>query len=106
MSKYTLQSISPAEDGVHKLTAIFTNSTTGRKKSVKFGAEGYDDYTTYYARDGRKIAGVHKERYIDRHAKDLKTGDPTRKGYLSMYILWNKPTIAASINDYRKTFDL
>ena len=40
--------------------------------------------------------------YIFRHHKDLKTGDPTRAGYLSMFVLWNKPSLAISIRDYRR----
>ena len=33
--------------------------------------------------------------------KDTRTGDPTRAGYLSLYILWNKPSLKASITDYK-----
>ena len=34
--------------------------------------------------------------------KDTRTGDPTRAGYLSLYVLWNKPSLKASITDYKK----
>lgn len=106
MTKYKLRSVSPAQDGIHKLRANFTNEETGRSKQVKFGAEGYDDYTILHKRDGKKIANERKELYIERHGKDLKTEDPTRAGYLSMYILWNKPTVSASVSDYKKRFNL
>ena len=43
-----------------------------------------------------------RERYISRHRKDLRTKDPVRAGYLSMYILWNKKTYKASLADYKK----
>ena len=43
-----------------------------------------------------------RNNYIFRHHKDLKTGDPTRAGYLSMFVLWNKPSLAISIRDYRR----
>ena len=45
---------------------------------------------------------LRRSRYIFRHHKDLKTGDPTRAGYLSMFILWNKPNLKSSIADYRR----
>ena len=43
-----------------------------------------------------------KSRYIARHRKDLKTKNPVRAGYLSMFILWNKKSLNASIKDYRR----
>ena len=43
-----------------------------------------------------------RENYISRHKKDLRTNDPMRPGYLSMYILWNKPTVSASLADYKR----
>lgn len=61
----------------------------------KFGAFGASDYTKHKDKDRR-------ERYITRHKKDLKTNDPMRPGYLSMYILWNKPTVTASLADYKR----
>jgi len=60
-----------------------------------FGADGYADYTTHKDLERRN-------RYIARHARDLATGDPTRPGFLSMFILWNKPTVAAGLRDYRR----
>ena len=84
-------------DGIHKYKAIFDND--GRQKTTKFGASGMDDYTITHDKEQR-------DRYRRRHAKDLKTGDPTRAGFLAWYILWNKPTIEASIADYRRKFNL
>jgi len=81
-----------------KLTAIFLKDN-GKEKSVSFGQEGADDYT--------KTKDIpQRRRYRIRHKKDLLTNDPTRAGYLSYYILWNKPTISDSIKDYRKRFNL
>ena len=84
-------------DGIHKYKAIFDND--GRQKTTKFGASGMDDYTITHDKEQR-------DRYRRRHAKDLKTGDTTRAGFLAWYILWNKPTIEASIADYRRKFNL
>ena len=81
-----------ANDGKHKWIATFD---TG--KHTRFGAIGYPDYTTTHDEE-------RKEAYKKRHHKDLSTGDPTRAGFVAMFILWNKPTIAASLKDYNKRF--
>jgi hypothetical protein len=81
-----------------KLMAIFENN--GRKKTIHFGAQGMDDYTLTKSKEQR-------ERYRTRHAKDLKTGDPSRAGFLSYYILWGDSTSRAkNISDYKKKFNL
>jgi len=79
-----------------KYMAMF--NIDGKKKTTHFGQAGADDYTI--TRDEEQ-----KKRYRTRHKKDLDTGDPTRAGYLSYYILWNKPTITESIADYKKRFN-
>jgi hypothetical protein len=43
-----------------------------------------------------------KKNYVARHKQDLKTNDPKRAGYLSMFLLWNKPTLDSSIKDYNR----
>ena len=85
-----------------KYVAIFTQIDKdgkpldgGKVKKQKYGASGMSDYTKHKDIERRN-------RYIQRHKKDLRTNDPTRAGYLSMYILWNKPTLKASIDDYKK----
>ena len=82
-----------------KFRALFFDPDTGKTKHTDFGASGYDDYT----RTGDKEA---REKYRTRHLKDLGTQDPTRAGYLSWYILWNKATLSASVRDYRSRFDM
>ena len=76
----------------NKYMAIFNDG-----KKQKFGLSGYPDFT---------LTGDVKRRdlYRQRHEKDLSTGDPRRAGYLSYYILWNKPSIEESIRDYKKRF--
>lgn len=93
-----LESLVKDTDGIHKMKATFVNDD-GRKKTTHFGLKGASDYTIHKDIERR-------DRYRARHAKDLETGDPTRAGYLSYYILWNLPTISASLADYRKRFDL
>jgi hypothetical protein len=81
-----------------KLTAVFDND--GRKKTTHFGAKGMDDYTLTKNKEQR-------DRYRTRHAKDLKSNDPTKAGYLSYYILWGDSTSRAkNISEYKKRFNL
>jgi len=81
-----------------KYTAVFLLEN-GKEKKVNFGQKGANDFTITGDEDAKK-------RYIKRHTKDLKTKDPLRPGYLSMFILWNKKTLKDSIEDYKKRFNL
>ena len=93
-----LISITDSPKADKKLMAVFDND--GRKKTVHFGARGADDYTLTKDKEQR-------ERYRTRHAKDLKTGDPSKAGFLSYYILWGDSTSRAkNIADYKKKFNL
>lgn len=65
---------------------------TGRTRKVKFGQQGAEDYTIHKDRNRRAS-------YRDRHRRDLRTKDPQRRGFLSYFILWNKPTLEASVED-------
>jgi len=82
-----------------KLVAIFTRDN-GRTKKTYFGAAGMDDYTLTKDKEQRK-------RYRSRHKKDLSTGDYTRAGYLSYYILWGDSTSRReNIASYKRRFNL
>ena len=72
-----------------------TFETNGRKKVIHFGQRSASDFIKHKDRERRG-------RYIKRHLKDLRTGDPSRAGYLSMYVLWNKPSLQSSIADYKR----
>ena len=92
-----LVSVNPANDGIHKYEAKFEN---GRTKTTKFGQAGADDYIKTKDKDQRA-------RYIKRHQKDLATGDPTRAGFLSRYLLWGESTsMMANLRAYRARFNL
>ena len=71
----------------------------GKEYIRKFGAQGMSDFTIHKDRNRR-------ERYISRHKKDLRTKNPMAPGYLSMYILWNKPSIEASLKDYKRRLNV
>ena len=78
---------------------MFSNKD-GRTKRVSFGAAGMDDYTITHDREQR-------DRYRTRHAKDLRTGDPTRAGFLSYYLLWGDSTsLPVNIANYKKKYNL
>jgi hypothetical protein len=92
-----LISIKKASRSGKKLAATF--ETNGRQKVIYFGAAGASDYTKHKDKERRN-------RYIFRHHKDLGTGNPARAGYLSMFVLWNKPSLQASISDYRRRLNV
>jgi Family of unknown function (DUF5754) len=93
-----LVSVKPAHDGTHKYEAVFDND--GRSKTTKFGAAGMDDYTKTHDKEQRS-------RYISRHSKDMATGDPTRAGFLSRYLLWGESTsMMKNLAAYRRRFNL
>lgn len=97
--KVKLESIEPSNRKNKRLKAIFSNGETthfGLKKEKLKGKGTYIDH-----KDDEL-----KKNYRARHKSDLKTKDPTRAGYLSYYILWNKPTLEKSIKDYKKKFNL
>jgi hypothetical protein len=100
--KIKLISIKPLKTGKKKYEAKFEITKPNGKKtkrSTKFGAKGMSDFTKHT--DVKR-----RDNYISRHKKDLQTKDPTRAGYLSMYILWNKKTFKASLSDYKRRLNI
>jgi len=68
-------------------------------KTVHFGAAGYSDYTKHKDNERR-------DRYINRHKKNedwTKTGIDTA-GFYSKHLLWNKPSLKASLDDLNKKY--
>lgn len=97
--KLKLKRIRPSHRPEKKWDAIFEKGD-GSIITQPFGQKGYSDYTKH--RDPAR-----KERYIARHKRMGEDwNDPTRAGTLSRYILWNKKTIKASIQDFKKRFHL
>lgn len=82
-----------SKDGKHKYEANIDG------KTIKFGAKGYSDYTIH--KDPKR-----KQRYLKRHSTNedwSKSGIDTA-GFWAKHLLWNKPTISASIKDIEKRF--
>ena len=83
----------------------FINPKTDRLKKVYFGAikpngEPYEDFTTHKD-EGRKAL------YLARHSGMGE--DYTNiysAGALAKYLLWNKPTLSASIKDTNERFNV
>jgi hypothetical protein len=80
----------------HKKYAVIVND-----KTINFGAEGYEDYTTHKQEE-------RKDRYTKRHQT---TEDWTKRGidtpgFWAKHILWNKPTLQASIKDTEQRFGI
>jgi hypothetical protein len=94
-----LLSVKRASDGKHKYVAEF-ETDAGRHRRTYFGAAGMDDYTLTHDVGQRA-------RYRERHRKDLETGDPTRAGFLSYYILWGDSTsVRENIAHFKNRFNL
>jgi len=92
-----LISIKPSTRADKKMMAIFLSDFG--EKIVHFGAKRYDDFTT-------SLSQEKKDAYIKRHEVREDHKNPYTAGALSRWILWNKPTIKASITDYKKRFKL
>ena len=82
-----------------KLMAVFSYPETTRTKTIHFGSAGMDDYTI-------KKDKAQKQRYLDRHRKRENWNVADTAGALSRWILWNKETREASIQDYKRRFKL
>lgn len=92
-----LLSVKPSTNKNKKFDALF--DINGIKKSVSFGQKNADDFT-------KTGDTEQKKRYLARHEKREKWSDPLTAGSLSRYVLWNKPTMKASIADFKKKFNL
>ena len=98
---WTLVSVGPSTSRTKKLMAVFRDGP--RRKTVHFGARGYNDFTTYWKIDPN-IAKQHRASYIRRHATRENWADPTTPGALSRFILWEKKTIPLAIRAFRSRF--
>jgi len=70
-------------------------------KTIHFGSSAHSDYTIH--KDPKR-----KQRYIARHKTRenwTKAGIQTA-GFWSRHLLWNKPTLTASIKDINHRFNV
>lgn len=88
-----LLKVVPSTNTAKRYDAFFDD---GRKTS--FGSSDYESYIDHHDKHRREL-------YRARHTKDLRTGDPTRAGYLAFHILWGEHTsLKKNIEDYKKKF--
>lgn len=93
-----LKAIRPSRKSEKKFDAVFVEPD-GRETVTSFGQRGYSDFTKH--KDVTRRA-----RYLSRHGRMGESWNkPTTAGALSRWILWNKPTLKASIADYRRRFN-
>jgi hypothetical protein len=88
---------SPRKD--KKWRAVFTEGN--KQHTVDFGAKFMENFTTH--KDDKR-----KELFLSRFHKLIEKykDDPKAPMTLSAGILWNKPTLEASIRDYKRRFHL
>ena len=71
-----------------------------RKISTKnIEAKGMSDFTIHKDEERKK-------RYLSRHRARENWNSPTTAGALSRWILWNKKTKSASIQDFKNRFKI
>jgi len=71
----------------------------GKDKTVRFGASGYDDFTTTRSESKKKA-------YLARHKprENWTRSGVTTAGFWSRWILWNLPTIKGSLESTLRRF--
>ena len=97
--KLKLKSIRKSHKPEKKWDAVFIKPD-GKEKVVPFGAAGMSDYTKH--KDPTR-----KQRYLKRHSGMGEHWEqPDTPGALSKWVLWNKPSLRASISSFKKRFRL
>lgn len=89
-------------DKPEKKYMVELETAAGRSKTIHFGDASLKDYTTHGAleRDERKRL------YLARHGATENWSDPETAGFWSRWILWNKPTVSASLRDVKMRYRL
>ena len=83
-----------------KLVAYFYDKDGKKFRTVHFGARGMSDFTQH--KDPKRM-----KRYVARHSgMGENWKDPMTAGALSRWILWGKPSLRESFNDFKKRFKL
>ena len=75
-----------------------------KTKTIHFGATGYKDYIEYYKEEGKDQANKKKSAYVARHKVNEDFNNPLTSGFWSVRILWNLPSLNASLKDTLNKF--
>ncbi len=100
-----LLSVKPSTKPEKKYTATFCKCEKkdqckgSNHKTVHFGLKGSSTFLDH--KDNKK-----KDAYLARHKANENWNDPTTAGALSRWLLWNLPTLSASIAFFKKKFKL
>jgi hypothetical protein len=79
-----------------------------KNKNIHFGASGYGDYTIWNKEKGKEFADKKKKAYLARHKVNEnwnKSGIDT-SGFWARWLIWNKPSLNASIKDIENRFNV
>lgn len=100
-AKETIAYLRPSTNNAKKwmVTVI---SPDGSRKTIHFGAVGYEDFTMH--RDLER-----KALYLKRHAKNhenWKKQGVTTAGFWSRWLLWGEPSFAASIRMIQNKYNI
>lgn len=81
---------------------VVLETDTGSRRTIHFGDAYSKDYTLHspLERESRKKA------YISRHKANEDWNDPLTAGFWSKHILWNLPTVTASLQATKRKFNL
>jgi hypothetical protein len=76
----------------------------GRRKTIHFGARGFKDYTSFSPLEREQ----RKRNYISRHQskEDWTESGIDTAGFWAKHILWNKPSVSASLAETKRRFNL
>jgi len=102
MGRLRLKTLRKSRTTGKKWDAVFEvrEGKSGKERVVPFGAVGYSDYTKH--KDVTRRA-----RYIKRHSgMGEHWRRPDTPGALSRWILWNKPSLSASVADFKRRFQV
>lgn len=89
-------------DRPEKKYMVVLEGDAGRSKTIHFGDSSLKDYTLHNPLEREE----RKRLYLARHKATENWNDPESAGFWSRWILWNKPTVAASLRDVRSRFNL
>ena len=81
---------------------VVLETDTGNRRTIHFGDAHSKDYTLYspLEREDRK------KLYIQRHKVNEDWNDPLTAGFWSKHILWNLPTVTASLQSTKRKYSL
>lgn len=91
---YVFKELKKSKVDNRRYDAVFVNVNNDKEKRVSFGKQGEKDFIALQDKKMRE--------FYDYKNKGVNLKDLMSRQALEKYILWNKPTLESSINDYKK----